>query len=427
MTVPAALRYAGLLSLAVLLLLSGGCARYDRLMDDCLRDAEAGRPRDALARLEKSPLAGSDRDRLLYLMERGQLQYLAGDYRGSIATLEEADALIEDLVTRSLSRESFSFVSNDKVIPYSGEDFETAYIHYVKALAFLALQDLEGAAVEARKLDLKLTHLGDRYGEKNVYQEDGFLRLLSGLIFEASGDDNNAFIAYRKSLAAYRKYRNKYAQPVPDLLWPRLVATAGRMGFFAERDQYLAMAGDLAGGTTQRGALVVVLVDKGCIPVKHQITALVPSGQGFPVALALPEYRDRGAAVPSVRVRSGQGAWVDARQVQSLAAIARQSLEDKVGRLLAKTVARVAAKQVAARAAQKELGPLAGVLAQVGALISEQADLRGWSMLPRTIDMAVLPAEGPASEVEISAAGRLLSYPVQAAGGGISFVHARIF
>ncbi len=417
-----------LAALCLLMLLgTGGCARYDVLMESCLAEVRDGRAAEAVEKIEKSSLARSDRNRLLYLMEKGQLQYLAGQYDASVVTLEEADLLIEDLVSRSLSRESFSFVSNDKIIPYSGEDFETAYIHYVKALAFLARSDLSGAGVEARKIDIKLNALGDRYGEKNLYQEDGFLRLLTGLIYEASGDDNNAFIAYRKSLEAYQRYAVKYRLSVPDSLWARLIATADRMGFFEERNQYRAMADQVGKGALGRQSLLVVLVDNGCIPEKKQISSVFPGKHGFPVSVALPEYRERSRGASQIRVRVGQGSWVETQRVQSLAAIARQSLEDKIGRLLAKTIARVAAKQIAARAAEKEYGPLAGLLAQIGALMSEQADLRGWSMLPGTIEMAILTVPAGDIEVDISADGQQLRHSLNVSEGSIAFVHSRIF
>jgi uncharacterized protein len=413
--------------LGCLLLLPAGCANFQRSLDASYREAREQNYERALALLERSPLAASKNNRLLYLLERGVLLHLAQRYRESTDILEEADRLAEELFTRSLSAESLSFVSSDRLIPYAGEDYESAYIHYYKARNYLALGELNSARVEARKIDEKLNHLADRHEGRNVFRESAFLRLLTGFIYEALGDWNDAYIAYHKSLDHYREYERKYGVEAPAILWGRLLLAARLTGFSEEYDRHLAEARAAGLDPVVEEGMIAVIIDRGYIPVKREVFAFFPTPQGFPVKLALPEFQSRPAPTAGpVEVSMNTLEWLPAERVEDVGAIARQSLEDKKGRVVAKMIARAVTKQLAARKAEKELGPAAGLLAQVTALVTEQADLRSWTMLPDQVLVAVIPAGPGRHEVTIRQAGQVENHTVEINEQGVGFVLTRM-
>lgn len=384
--------------LAVVLL--GGCSGHRQTQEVCFQRTSSGQFAEALTILEKSPLAQNKRNRLLYLMEKGTLLRLQGKYPESNEVFEEADLLVEELFTRSLSAEGFSFLSSDNVIPYAGEDYESAHLNYLKALNYLDRGDLEAALVESRRVDEKLNYYTDSHDGRNVYREDAFLRLLTGLIYEAEGDSNNAFIAYRKSLESYRAYREKYGVEVPELLWGRLLTAARRTGFTEEYDLYLRQAKEAGAEPELGGPVAAIVVNVDFVPIKHEVAAFFPTNEGFPVKLVLPEFRDRprSGISPELLVNGG-GTLLEL--TQNLSEVARQSLEDKKGRLLAKMITRAVAKQLAAKKAEKELGALAGFTAQMAALLTERADLRSWTTLPREVRLAIVPLEPGAHTVNL--------------------------
>ncbi|HBT82151.1 MAG: hypothetical protein A2091_01480 [Desulfuromonadales bacterium GWD2_61_12] len=405
-----------------------GCARPYRGLERCPPAGIAPDYVSMLGELERSPLAERERDRLLYLMEKGALLHEAGSWGESNAVLEEAERLSEELFTRSLSREGLSFITNDLLLPFVGEDFEAAAINYYKALNYLALVDLDAARVECRKVDEKLNYFFDSYGGRNVFKESPWLRLLTGLIYEAQGEFNDAFIAYRKSLVAYQELRQRYRVDVPDLLWERLVVSARRSGLLVEARDYEAQARDLGIPLLPAQAYVAVVVNAGLIPVKVEGAVFVPSPQGYPVKIAWPRFISRScSAQPPAVALNGQYP-VPTQQVESLDAIARQSLEDRKGRTIVKLMTRAVSKQVAAYQAERELGPLAGLTAQIAALLTENADLRGWTTLPGAIWLALLPVEPGGHQVAVHASGQeALSRAVTVGRGSIGFVVARIY
>jgi len=384
--------YKWFIALIFCLLLLGltGCASTCSVQEKAFSLAETGRYDDALTFLDTSSLASSRSDRLLYLMERGLLLHLQGDYRQSNATLEEAEQLSEELFTKSVSAGVASFLINDNVITYDGADYELVYLNYYKALNYLALGELDAAGVEARRVDLKLRQFSDAYAGKTVFKEDAFLRMLTGLIYQAQGDWNNAFIAYRLAHDSFVANRSVYGVPVPVLLWSLLTTTAQRSGLLQERDTYRALAAKRGIQTESIDSLAVVLINNGRIPVKRERMALFPTEEGFPVKLALPEFVARPGGVTSARLTIA-GQSVTAEPVENLASIAFKSLEDRIGRVLAKAIARALAKEITARQLAKQHGDGIGLLTRLFNIVTENADLRSWSGLPASVLLAAAP------------------------------------
>jgi hypothetical protein len=75
----------------------------------------------------------------------------------------------------------------------------------IKSLNYVLMGDLESALVEGRRLDLFLRLLRDERHGKDAYLEDAFLSYWTGMLYEAAGETNDAFIAYRNALALYRE------------------------------------------------------------------------------------------------------------------------------------------------------------------------------------------------------------------------------
>jgi hypothetical protein len=412
---------------ALFLAALAGCAGYRKTIEKTYLHTQAGNFEEAIETIEDSGLGGSGKNRLFYLMEKGVLLHLNGEYRQSNDVLEEADQLAEELFTRSLSAESLSFILNDTFIPYAGEDYESVALNYYKALNYIALDELDEALVECRRVDEKLNYFTDTYDARNVFKESAFLRFLSGLIYEEQDDPNNAFIAYRKSLDAYRTYKDRYGVAVPKALWGRLLLAARRMGFMDEYRKYQAQARAEGLEPAEAASLVAVIVNEGFAPVKKEHFILVPSQHGFPVTLVVPEFESRPSRSGRVEVSIDGKEWMPAEIVEDVDAVARQSLADKKLRLIAKAVVRAAAKQVAAWQADKEYGAWAGIAAQLIALLTERADLRSWTSLPGKVRLALVPADPGWHTVVIRFESHQEMYWVKVKDNSVGFVTTRAF
>lgn len=200
---------ARLLAAAALLLSSAGCARLLGSYDIAPNGLETSedRLRHMLA-TNQAPTAfagfGSAHDapddEVLRTLYRGIIAFYARDYAESARVLDIAGELADDRVTKSISRSALSVITNDLILPYEPGRTERLMIPYYAALARLGMGDVEGAAVEARRLSLLLQLHGDDEEPLDPALE-ATLRYVAGAVFEAYGDHNDADVAYRNAAA----------------------------------------------------------------------------------------------------------------------------------------------------------------------------------------------------------------------------------
>jgi hypothetical protein len=156
----------------------------------------AGRADSALARLTRSEFGPSDD--VLRALFIGATAHYAGDDETSAAWLEYAALAADDRATKSVSRSALSLLANDRVLPYEPSRTERLFIPYYAALGRLRGRDVEGAAVEARRLSALL----ERFDADGWSAPSGLratLRYLAGVVFEAAGERNDAAVAYRNA------------------------------------------------------------------------------------------------------------------------------------------------------------------------------------------------------------------------------------
>ena len=125
-------------------------------------------------------------------------------------------------------------------------------------------------------------------------------------------------------------------------------------------------------------------------------------------------------------------------------AIAIQNLNDHMGRIKAKAIARAVTKFVAqevAKSAGKEMSKkkgkvgaagtalqVAGALWQVGSAIAEEADKRSWTTLPSAVGVARVWAQPGQQTMQVRFNdGQTVSIPVKVEPGKITIVSYRTF
>jgi uncharacterized protein len=349
-----------------------------------------------------------DRNAVLYDFDRGIMLHLAGQYAESNQFLAQAEDRIDQLYTKSVTAEAGAMLTNDTTLPYEGEDFEKVMINVIAALNYAYLGQLDDALVEARKVDHKLNLFNDKYEKKNVYKRDALAQYLSGILYEAKGEINDAFISYRKAFEAYGDYRKFYATPLPPPLPADLLRTASALGFTEEYEDYHKQFPNTRWTSEKvlRGQGELIFISYvGRSPVKEDyfIDAPIPNGKRgtYILRVALPKFVPRPDRVGATEVHlipadNGTGTAGEISQqaflAEDITAIAKKNLEDRIARITAKAIARAVAKYQATREAEKTGGPLAGLLANVVAVATERSDNRSWRTLPDRILMARLAA-----------------------------------
>ena len=135
---------------------------------------------------------------------------------------------------------------------------------------------------------------------------------------------------------------------------------------------------------------------------------------------------ENGTYVPDLQVMV-DGKIYDGDEVESVSAIARQSLEDKKGRVLAKTIARAVAKELLAREAENKYGAWGGLAARAVGMISEQADIRLWSTLPAEIEASIIPLPVGSYQVMAKAGSVEVNRAIEMKHRPVEFIFFRAF
>jgi hypothetical protein len=347
-----------------------------------------------------------DRNALLYNLDLGLLFHYAGEPDSSTVYFFEAERQIEELYTKSVSTQVASFLLNDNVIPYEGEDFEKVLVNLFLALNYAEKGETDEALVEARKVDLKLREYAREYEGKNTYQEDAFIRMIAGMLYESGGEINDAFISYRNAYETYGVYETNYGTRAPSFLLDDLVRTASKLSFSEEVEKYRALGGREYDRSTDGTGSVVVVVYAGNGPIKEEIrpSVSVPDSSGIlhTFQVALPKFGPRMIAPRAydVVLTDGRDSIMSrAELAEDITAIASKALDERVAMIYLKSGGRALLKFLAAEKMKSELkkddkstaknflGSLAIDLV-MGA--TEQADLRTWRTLPAQIQLARL-------------------------------------
>ncbi len=266
--------------------------------------------------------------------------------------------------------------------------------------------------------------LTDKVKDKAGYREDGFARYLTGILYEATDDVNNAFIAYRKAYDAYEANRGWARTPVPTQLRADLLRTADALNLTNEFEEYRRLFPDTVwqASAAQRGLAQVVLISYNGraprkedrfldLPISLDALQLVLLNRGFSqsprhqnrgvdsvlyglnghvVRVALPRLVTQKTQVPVEQLtlvgETGRQVRVSSELGQNISALADKSLSDRLPGITVKATR--GAQQAAGKDAAPWVGLIVSLLTKGWAVASEEADKRSWQTLPDEIHIA---------------------------------------
>lgn len=394
----------------------------------------------ALARIELAEAAPDDP--LLRSLYEGLVAHYAGAHERSAAAFQLAADLADDRYTKSVSRGALSLLTSDHTLLYEPAPSERMLLHFYAALGFLKADELQDAAVEARRLAVLLEASEGR--DQPAPELRRMLRYFTGVIFEAAGERNDAAVAYR--WAAVGQAVDSAAAALADTAPAAAGVATGEVvvilerGFIAHRvEEALIVALDdteaaalSAGGEARAGAAAAVaarvlatalrddrarlgdgggrtlFVDLPPQPAVPTVTTHAQDGEGaeqteddeellpYLLKVAWPAFRQEGRDASPLDLRTAAGPAAPLARVDVSAAV-MADYDNERTLLLTRTIARAATKFVMTKSLEKKagekdaaLGTLAGLLGNAGGFLSERADTRSWTLLPKSITITRL-------------------------------------
>ena len=413
-------------SLLCLLLLSG-CAPYS--MKEVRLAFEEGNFEGALVHLDETNPKG--KAKLPYLFERGLIAHYANQFEESNRAFEIAELTAEDLYTKSISREALSLLTSDNLRPYAGTRYERLLVHYYRALNYVYLNLPDEALVECRRAGKLIEYYTDKDAKYN-FVGGAFLAYLSGILYEWSGDINDAYISYRWAETGYQRYEKQLGVPFPQDLGDALARLARRLGFTDEAQRYAVLYGEPTPSPPDFGELIIIY-ESGFAPQKVEDNLLLPilktdalefedeTDEAWDFADTVIQRQDLRyeeveleyllrVAIPTYTSNRPQFAGVKAeannRQVRGILvedveSAALTTFASEQTTILLRTTVRALLKYLGFRRANKE-DKLLGRLVNLVNVATESADTRSWETLPNQIFIVRMSLPAGIHDVRLS-------------------------
>ncbi|NLM00517.1 MAG: hypothetical protein GX220_03565 [Treponema sp.] len=200
---------------------------------------KAGQYEQALFHVEENKdILYDSKDKVLYFLDTGLLFHYNGDYEKSVTVLTEAEKLMYEYFSKSITQALGTYLVNDKVTDYAGEDFEDIYINIFNALNYINNDNIESAFVEIRRFDNKQKELQVKYAKSidsareqaakhgsqytsdlsSEFHNSAMARYLSMLLYRSEGKLDSATIDKKMIVRAFNDQKNIYTFSMPQNL-----------------------------------------------------------------------------------------------------------------------------------------------------------------------------------------------------------------
>ncbi len=352
-----------------------GCASYQKTVapaKDYLKSRNCPLAIEAISKL--SLPAGVDQ--LAYLMEHGTTLQICEQYGQSTQVFNQAENLAEQVDYTSISEIATSTLTSEGMKTYKGDTFEKLFLNASKALNFLQEKNTDAALVEVRKMNQKFSKFKNE--ERKNFELNSFSKYLSGLIWESTGQYDDACIDYKDAYFTATQFREAGVQMLTTC-W-----NAQRVDEFNTLVKKINATNDEiqeAKSSKAKSELVLIYL-QGWGPQKLEN----PQSPTFPYLVDVSNITQKLTIDLYEEGSSKSNKSFLSDTIYSVADASRASLNADQASLIARRLASRVAKQVVA----KQIGdknPLLGFVALVGMVASDRADLRQWSFLPNTIQI----------------------------------------
>ncbi len=371
-----------------------GCASYQNKVaptKNYLKSRNCPQAIETISKLSEP----SGVDQLALLMEHGTTLQICEKYPESNQVFTQAENLADSKDYTSVSEVAAATLSSEGMMTYKGDTFERLFLNASKSLNFLQLKNTDAALVEVRRMNQKFSKFKNE--ERKNFELNSFSKYLSGLIWESTGQYDDACIDYKDAYFTATQFRDVGIQMLATC-W-----NANRIDEFNTLVKKInATNEEIQEAKSSKSKSEIVLVYlQGWGPQKLEN----PQSPLFPYLVDVPNITQKLAIDLYEQDQTKPNKSYLSDTIYSVAEASRASLNADQASLIARRLAARVAKQVVA----KQIGDkdaLLGFVALVGMVASDRADLRQWSFLPNTIQIIRIPVSPGKYNLKLSGLGR---------------------
>lgn len=356
----------------------------------------------------------SNENELWYWLDLARLQQANGDFRASILSFEKAYTILDEFENRATisMRNVGSFLGSSFLSKgsqtYYGKGYERTLMHTLNALNYAMLGDLEGSAVELRRMEQRQEFWLRESEEKIKDASDAKVKAR-----QQGGDTSSIPAGYSMATMLedndVRAMANNYQDPFSYTLSSIIHDISGLSPLLGNSSE-ISLKRSIALNPESNKVFVKL---PSSIPSneKMKITVIVLSGLApsikiekirFPIfqgasytSIDLPSYTLPINDIYPPSISTSQ-LYIQPPRLLKSNSMAYKTLKDELPSELAKSIVRATTKGVAAKQANDHFGALGGLVASlvmdIGSSYSDSG-FRNWEMLPNSGYLAQLEAK----------------------------------
>ncbi len=435
------------------LLWVGGCATYTDRLSKSHTAADRGDYEAGVRALnDMLDVASSEQlpdewtaNKPLIALERAMLLQAQGRYEWSAHDLSAAETELEFLDLSGDPVGSIGkYVYSDSARVYKVPPAERLALNALNMLNYLAMGDLQGASVEARRFTIAREYIQSLARNNSKASHGAFGSYLAGFIFEKLGEPDRALRYYEETLGAGKLQALR--EPVLRLSGQSRYKGAKLKEYLRELEKGSA-AKDTQDTSDEPDGEILVVLGLGRVPYKIPKRMSLGAAIGYagvsvtgnPDILAhsifkfvvYPELTTPGSEVTGAAV-SVNGQDLPTELLTDLGAeitMEYETIKPKIiGAALTRMIARAVAAEGARYLASKEdrtTGRLAALAAEAGLTALDKPDTRSWTFLPGRIYVCRMRVKPGWHEIRVRLLGKAPQarpMDVQVKPGGYSVV-----
>lgn len=329
-----------------------------------------------------------EKDRVLYALETGTINYFQGDYERSIQSFTNAEDYIDQFFTKSASTGIKAFLTNDNQLDYNGEVYEDVYLNGFKSLSYLKMDDYESALVEARRIVQKLEQAESKYeGLAASYSEadttDKDIDWNAG-----TSQIHNSPLGHYLASALYAKKGTNEGEDNARIQMNRLEKAI--TNHQALPDSRLEFDPDFKKVMNPNAYNTMLTAFCGNAPDKVENNLEIEHVDGTGLTIAIPKLEMQPSKVEYVEAVVNDTMTTHLPIIEEMDKVARETFKIKKPVIVARATVRGILKSVgqeglsdyAEEEGSEALGDAVNFLAGQARKASERADLRGWQTMP---------------------------------------------
>ncbi len=355
-----------LVALVALFMIS--CSTYTSKVAEPKKLIRNGQFTEALEKLKILAETPGD-DQLVYALDYATALQMAGQYKESSQYFLKSDQIAESKDYHSVSNVVGATLGGEEMIQYKGESFEKYLINTMAAINYLMMGQHDDALVEARRINEKISKM--KLDGREPYELSPFAKYLSALIWESDQKYDDAYI----DISGAYQLDPSIPFICGDLI--RISKKARRMEDHAKWKQECNSQEEKNEWYDKSMGELVVIYQQGWGPEKRPR----PDSPRFPHLVSV------FSETQSTRlVLNGVEQLSPSQVVYNIQDMAIKTMNADYGALIARRVGGVVGKAIVSDQIRQK-NELLGFVAWVAMNVSDRADLRQWSTLPRNIQM----------------------------------------